>query len=123
MRRLGFPKIMAMILSMTVRYLLVFFDELENIKSAQKSRCFNIWNRKVKYLWTLKQIGYTIMMIFLNSFEKGEKIYFSMISRVYLGKTRSYIREPPMRMIDYCIVLLTLVIVVILAVTNQYVIL
>jgi cobalt/nickel transport system permease protein len=122
MRRLGFPKIMAMILSMTVRYLFVFFDELENIRNAQKSRCFSIWNKKVKYLWTLKQIGYTIMMIFLNSFEKGEKIYFSMISRGYVGETISYIREPPMAMIDYGIVILTLIIVVILTIVNQYII-
>ncbi|MDR2873251.1 MAG: cobalt ECF transporter T component CbiQ [Methanobrevibacter sp.] len=123
LRSLGFPKILAMILSMTVRYLFVFFDELENIRNAQKSRCFNIWNRKAKYLWTLKQIGYTIMMIFLNSFEKGEKIYFSMISRGYVGETVSYIKEPPMMRINYCILILTLLLIVLLEIAKPFIIL
>ncbi|GAA5819632.1 MAG: cobalt ECF transporter T component CbiQ [Methanobrevibacter sp. CfCl-M3] len=112
MRRLGFPKVLAMILSMTVRYLFVFFDELDNIKNAQKSRCFNIWNREVSYIWILRQVGYSIMMIFLNSFEKGEKIYFSMLSRGYNGEANQYIEEHSIENIDCCALILTIAIII-----------
>lgn len=111
MRKLGFPKEMAMILSMTVRYLFVFFDELENIKKAQKSRCFSIWNKKTSYSWRLKQIGYTVMMLFLKSFEKGETVYHSMLTRCYTGEATSYKKEAPIMKIDYGIIVLTLLII------------
>jgi cobalt/nickel transport system permease protein len=112
MRRLGFPKEMSMIMSMTIRYLFVFFEELENIRNAQKSRCFNIWNKKTKYLWRLKQIGYTIMMLFLKSFEKGESVYFSMLSRGYTGKTIEYNKESKVLIFDYLIISITISIIV-----------
>ncbi|MCL2156673.1 MAG: cobalt ECF transporter T component CbiQ [Methanobrevibacter sp.] len=111
MRKLGFPKEMAMILSMTIRYLFVFFDELENIFKAQKSRCFSVWNRKTSYSWRLKQIAYTIMMLFLKSFEKGETVYYSMLSRVYTGEAISYKEEPSIMKIDYGIIAITFFII------------
>jgi len=111
LRKLGFPKEMSMILSMTVRYIFVFFDELENILTSQKSRCFNIWNKKTSYTWKLKQIAYTIMMLFLKSFEKGETVYYSMLSRGYTGEAISYKEESPIMKIDYGIIALTIIII------------
>ncbi|MCL2115655.1 MAG: cobalt ECF transporter T component CbiQ [Methanobrevibacter sp.] len=111
MRKLGFPKEMAMILNMTVRYLFVFFDELESIAKAQKSRCFSIWNRKTSYSWRLKQIAFTIMMLFLKSFEKGETVYYSMLARGYSGEAISYKEESPIMKIDYGIIVLTLIVI------------
>ncbi|MDR3291033.1 MAG: cobalt ECF transporter T component CbiQ [Methanobrevibacter sp.] len=120
MRRLGFPKILSMILSMTVRYLFVFFEELDNIRNAQKSRCFNLWNRKISYIWRLKQIGYTIMGIFLSSFEKGEKIFFSMVSRGYSGESRSYFKQPPLTIINFYIIALTIAIIIFIEISKYY---
>ncbi|MBZ9570796.1 cobalt ECF transporter T component CbiQ [Methanobrevibacter sp. TMH8] len=120
MRKLGFPKEMSMILSMTVRYLFVFFDELENIRKAQKSRSFNIWNKKTSYLWRIKQIGYTIMMLFLKSFEKGEKVYYSMLARGYVGEATSYKKENPIRRIDYSIIVLTVIVIFSVEIVNLY---
>jgi len=111
MRKLGFPKEMSMILSMTVRYLFVFFEELDNIRKAQKSRSFNIWNKKTSYLWRIKQIAYSIMMLFLKSFEKGETVYYSMLARGYSGEAISYQEESPVMKMDYGIIVLTLIII------------
>ncbi|KZX15496.1 nickel transport protein NikQ [Methanobrevibacter cuticularis] len=111
MRKLGFPKIMSMILSMTIRYLFVFYDELDTIRKAQKSRSFSIWNKKTSYFWRLKQVGYTIMMLFLKSFEKGEKVYYSMLSRGYTGESVSYRKENPIMKMDYLFLILTLILV------------
>ena len=63
-RKLGMPRDFAMILSLTIRFLFLFYDELTNITNAQKSRNFDIFNKKTAYMWRLKQLGYTIMMMF-----------------------------------------------------------
>jgi len=118
MRKLGFPKEMSMILSMTVRYVFVFFDELENILKAQKSRSFNIWNKRTSYIWRIKQIGYTIMMLFLKSFEKGERVYYSMLSRGYIGEATSLQKETPIMYIDYAIIVLTLIVIFSVEIAN-----
>jgi len=118
MRKLGFPKEMSMILSMTVRYLFVFFDELDNIRKAQKSRSFNIWNKETSYIWRIKQIGYTIMMLFLKSFEKGERVYYSMLARGYVGEATSYKKENPIMYIDYAIIVLTLIVIFSVEIAN-----
>ncbi|MCL2688015.1 MAG: cobalt ECF transporter T component CbiQ [Methanobrevibacter sp.] len=118
MRKLGFPKEMSMILSMTVRYVFVFFDELENILKAQKSRSFNIWNKKTSYIWRIKQIGYTIMMLFLKSFEKGERVYYSMLSRGYVGEATSLQKESNIMYTDYIIIVLTLIVIFLAEIAN-----
>jgi cobalt/nickel transport system permease protein len=60
------------------------------------------------------------MMIFLNSFEKGEKIYFSMLSRGYTGEVSSYIKEPVMTNINYYILTLTIIIIVSIELIKKY---
>ena len=77
------PKEFAMILSLMIRFLFMFYDELQRIRNAQKSRNFNIFSKKTSYLWRMKQIGYTIMMMFLKAYEQEKKVYLSMISRGY----------------------------------------
>jgi len=118
MRKLGFPKELSMILSMTVRYIFVFFEELNNIRKAQKSRSFDIWNKKTSYLWRIKQIAYTIMMLFLNSFEKGERVYYSMLSRGYVGEATSYRQENPIMYTDYAIIILTIFLIFSVEIAN-----
>lgn len=80
-RKLKMPKDLAMIFSIMVRFLFVFIDELENIRNAQKSRNFDIHSKLTPYKWRLKQVGYTIAMMFLKSYEQGERTYQSMVSR------------------------------------------
>ena len=80
-RKLKMPKELAMILSITVRFLFVFIDELTTIRNAQKSRNFNIHSKLVPYRWIVRQVGYTIAMMFLKSYEQGERVHKSMISR------------------------------------------
>lgn len=89
-RRLGMPRDFAMIFSLMIRFISLFYDELNKITSAQKSRNFDIFNKNTTYMWRLKQIGYTIMMMFLRSYERGESIYLSMLSRGYSDKSKLY---------------------------------
>ncbi|OEC86017.1 MULTISPECIES: cobalt ECF transporter T component CbiQ [Methanobacterium] len=89
-RKLGMPKEFAMIFSLMIRFLFMFFDELDAIRNAQATRNFDIFNKKTPYMWRMKQIGYTIMMMFLRAYERGETVYLSMVSRGYSDKSQLY---------------------------------
>ncbi|MTK13306.1 MAG: cobalt ECF transporter T component CbiQ, partial [Clostridiaceae bacterium] len=89
-RKLGMPREFALIFSLMIRFLFMFFDELNRIMNAQKTRCFDAFNNKLPYTWRMKQLGYTVAMMFLRAFERGETIYMSMASRGYSDKSRLY---------------------------------
>jgi cobalt/nickel transport system permease protein len=89
-RKLGMPREFAMIFSLMIRFLFMFYDELHRIMHAQKARNFDIFNKKTPYMWRLKQVGYTVAMMFLRAFERGETVYLSMASRGYSDKSRLY---------------------------------
>jgi cobalt/nickel transport system permease protein len=89
-RKLGMPREFAMIFSLMIRFLFMFYDELERIMHAQKARNFDIFNKKTTYMWRMKQVGYTIAMMFLRAFERGETIYLSMVSRGYSDQSKLY---------------------------------
>ncbi len=89
-RKLGMPRDFAMIFSLMIRFISLFYDELSKIISAQKSRNFDIFNKNTTYLWRLKQLAYTVTMMFLRSYEHGESVYMSMLSRGYSDNSKLY---------------------------------
>lgn len=89
-RKLGMPREFAMILSLMIRFLFMFYDELHRIMHAQRARCFDAFNKKLSYKWRMKQLGYTVAMMFLRAYEQGETIYMSMASRGYSDESRLY---------------------------------
>lgn len=91
--RIGIPREFTLLLSMTVRYLFLFWAVLKRIRVAQETRLFNIWNKEVPRKWVLKQIGHSISAIFVRSYEQGEKTYISMLCRGYgSGHEKAYYR-------------------------------
>lgn len=88
-RRLHFPNEFAMIFSLFVRFIFLFYDELSSIQQAQASRGFSLKN-KTPYRWKLKQVGYLFLMMFLKAYDKGEIIYKSMASRCYNSNSTIY---------------------------------
>ena len=111
-RRLGMPRDLAMIFSLFIRYLFMFYDELERIRNAQKSRNFDIFNRKIAYMWRLKQVAYTIAMMFLRAFEKGETAYFSMLSRGYSEQSEIYSANKNLESRDFIFIGVTVALIV-----------
>jgi cobalt/nickel transport system permease protein len=83
LRKMGAPNEVALLFGMTLRYIFLYFDVFQKIAEAQKTRCFSIRNKRVKLRFILKQIGYTIAMLFIRSYEQGLNIYQSMSSRGY----------------------------------------
>ncbi|MBC7100768.1 MAG: cobalt ECF transporter T component CbiQ [Methanobacteriales archaeon] len=114
MRGIGIPHTFIMLLNLTVRYLFFFYDELERIKNAQKTRCFDIWNKNTEYSWRLKKIGETIAMIFLRAYEQGEKTYLSMLSRGYSQESQMYHKKSPLKRADILFMILNISFIILL---------
>jgi len=110
-RRLGMPKELALLFTMMVRYLFVFWNMLGRIRTAQKTRCFEIWNNKVPGRWILEQIGYTISSLFVRSYEQGERTYQSMLCRGYNADAHVYVGKKNINAPDILILLITIVII------------
>ena len=100
-RKLGMPKDLAMIFSIMIRFLFMFVDELEIIRKAQSSRNFDAFNSKLSYKWRIKQVGYTVAMMFLKAYEKGETVYLSMVSRCFSEKSELYSGKKSITSSDY----------------------
>ena len=89
-RKLGMPRDLAMILTIMVRFLFIFVDELRDIRQSMASRNFDAFNKAISYKWRVKQVGYSIAMMFLKAYEKGETIYLSMASRCFSDNSALY---------------------------------
>ncbi len=111
-RRMGLPKELALLFTMMVRYLFVFWNMLGRIRTAQKTRCFDIWNNKVPRRWTLEQVGYTISSMFVRSYEQGERTYQSMLCRGYSADAHVYVGRKNIGLSDIFVLSLTMVIIV-----------
>jgi len=111
-KKLGMPKDLAMILSIMVRFLFIFVDELESIRNAQKSRNFDIHSSLTPYKWRVKQVGYSIAMMFLKAYEKGEKTYTSMISRCFSDDSEMYSVRRKINNSDYIYIFSVILIII-----------
>lgn len=103
-----------MILSIMVRFLFVFIDELAAIRKSQKSRNFHIHSKLTPYKWRIKQVGYSIAMMFVKSYEQGERVYKSMISRGFSDKSDLYNEKTSLEKPDYIYIATIIVLVIIL---------
>ena len=112
-RKLKMPRDLAMILSIMVRFLFLFVDELAAIRKSQKSRNFTIHSKNTPYKWRVKQVGYTIGMMFLKAYEQGERVHKSMVSRGFSDTSKMFNEKNNPEKSDY-IFLFTIIIVVII---------
>lgn len=124
LRKLKMPKDLAMILSIMVRFLFMFIDELESIRKAQSSRNFDIHSKITPYKWRVKQVGFTIAMMFLKSYEQGEKVYKSMISRGFNNDTEFFNEKENLEKNDYyfifsLIILLSILTIILIKFTGN----
>ena len=120
-RKLGMPRELSMIFSLMIRFHNMFYDELHRISHAQKARCFDAFNKNLPYKWRMKQLGYTVAMMFLRAYEQGETIYLSMASRGYSDESRLYHdKKKKIGTRDYTFIALTLGFVAILQIGAMF---
>lgn len=113
-RKLKMPRDLAMILSIMVRFLFLFVDELAAIRKSQKSRNFDIHAKHTPYKWRVKQVGYTIGMMFLKAYEQGERVHKSMVSRGFSDASEMFDEKKSPEKSDYLFLITIIIIVVIL---------
>ncbi|MFA7199688.1 MAG: cobalt ECF transporter T component CbiQ [Methanoculleus sp.] len=94
--RLGLPREFTLPLGMMIRYIFVFADMFGKIRSTMETRCFDPLDRTLPYRYRLRQLGYTVGMIFIRSYEQGERTYTSMLCRGYGANTSLQIRGKPL---------------------------
>ncbi|WP_406670518.1 cobalt ECF transporter T component CbiQ [Methanolobus sp. ZRKC4] len=106
-RRLGIPREFTLLLTMMVRYLFVFWIMLKRIRTAQKTRLFDIWNKNAPRRWILEQVGYTISSLFIRSYEQGERTYTSMLCRGYSSVNKVYVHKNKIKATDILFFVIT----------------
>lgn len=84
---LKFPSIIIMIISFMYRYIFVLADELMRMKRAKDSR--TVGGSRLSQVKTLANM---LGMLFLRSYERGERVYAAMVSRGFDGKARTLSR-------------------------------
>lgn len=81
LERLRVPPLITSLLSFTYRYIFVFVDEGERLGRAKTSRCIE----EAAYRRRLKASARTIGTVFIRAYERGERIYRSMLARGFEG--------------------------------------
>jgi cobalt/nickel transport system permease protein len=84
MRRLGAPRVLASTLQFMYRYLFVLGEELDRMLTARRARSFG---RRGVPGWGM--LTGSIAMLFLRTFERGERVHSAMIARGWDGNTRT----------------------------------
>ena len=80
LERLKLPMLMVQIASFMLRYVNVVNDEMERMKVARESRGFEATG--IKH-W--KVLATAAGALFIRSYERGERVHLSMLSRGYVG--------------------------------------
>ncbi len=85
LEQLRMPKVIVMIMSFMYRYIFLLTDEVLRMKQARDSRNLG-GGRK---LWQIGTVGNMIGTLFIRSYERGERVYVSMVARGFDGHSRT----------------------------------
>lgn len=100
-RDLKIPEVFVQVLEFTVRYMDVIYDEVRRMRLARKSRCYEsrgtLFNGAV-----IRTLGQLIGVLFIRSWERGERIYCAMLSRGYSAAADKKASNKKVRFLDLC---------------------
>ena len=80
LQKLKVPPIIIAIMSFSIRYIDVFIDEFKRVRVSMQSRGYI-----EKGIKTLIPIAYASGAMLIRGYERGERVYLSMISRGFTG--------------------------------------
>jgi len=93
MRAIGVPRLMVSIFSLMWRYLFVLVDEATRLLRARAARSGHSDQPGVKFggsiSWRARVAGGMAGNLFLQAYERSDRIYMAMVSRGYDGEARS----------------------------------
>jgi cobalt/nickel transport system permease protein len=88
MQALRVPRLVIMILSFMYRYIFLLIDEAERMLTAHEARRFGLRGWR-----SLTSFGQLVGILFLRTYERGERVYHAMTSRGFDGTVRVF--NPP----------------------------
>jgi cobalt/nickel transport system permease protein len=88
-RALHMPKLMANLILFTYRFIFLFLDEMERMRTARMARGFD-GGRSLLDTRAFKTLGATIGMTFVRANARATNIYDALLSRGYSGEIRSF---------------------------------
>jgi cobalt/nickel transport system permease protein len=80
LERLRLPRVFVGICAFMVRYAGVITGELHRMRIARESR-----GHDPRWIWQARAIASTAGVLFIRSYERGERVYLAMVSRGYDG--------------------------------------
>lgn len=84
---LKIPPIFTQLIQFTLRYFFVLYDEVIRMNRARTARNFqpgtNFWTRR-----TFSTLGGLLGVLFIRSYERGERVYYAMLSRGFRGEVQ-----------------------------------
>ncbi|MEM3587094.1 MAG: cobalt ECF transporter T component CbiQ, partial [Candidatus Jordarchaeaceae archaeon] len=86
LRKMGMPELFTTLLLITYRYIFLFADEAFSMVQARNMRSFG----REGFIKRIKVVGQMIGTLFLRAFERGEQVYYAMLSRGFVGKLESH---------------------------------
>jgi cobalt/nickel transport system permease protein len=78
--RLHLPRVLVSMSSFMVRYFDVIADEMRRMKVARESRGYD-----PRWIWHARAVAVSAGALFIRAYERGERVYLSMLSRGYEG--------------------------------------
>ncbi|MEX2276084.1 MAG: cobalt ECF transporter T component CbiQ [Actinomycetota bacterium] len=78
--RLRMPRAFTSIASFMVRYADVIAEEMRRMRIARLSRGF-----EGRWIWQVRAVAASAGTLFIRSYERGERVYLSMLSRGFTG--------------------------------------
>ena len=108
LQKLKLPQIIIAIMSFAIRYIDVFIDEFKRVRISMRSRGY-----QEKGIKGLIPIAYASGAMLIRGYERGERVYLSMISRGFNGSIELKKREYDNSVL---LIVLTLISIVVLIV-------
>ncbi|MFW9831301.1 MAG: cobalt ECF transporter T component CbiQ [Candidatus Thorarchaeota archaeon] len=114
MQRLRIPSLLISLTALTYRYIFLFSDEAYRMGLAHEAR--TVKKERIVHLQTWRTISSMIGTLFIRAYERGEKVYQTMLARGFTGKFH-LLTQLKMGLADYGfgISLLSVVIMIYLA--------
>lgn len=88
LQSLKLPGIFIVLLMFTYRYFFVFIEELHRMRQARVARGFT-GGKHLLDKWSMKTISYTAGMLLIRAYNRGVRIYDSLLVRGFDGKIRT----------------------------------
>ena len=80
LERLHMPRVIVGIAHFMVRYADLIMGEMKRMKIARESRGYS-----PRWVWHARAVASSIGVLFVRSYERGERVYLAMVSRGYSG--------------------------------------